>query len=150
MNNERNELNQNNKSKKIAQECLINENLEKKVLDKIQYQWKTLRKAFMDLKASTSDKIYLRPLRSVHANMRNAGKLLQATTTTASFTWSYIRMIVFSFSLRYSRRSTKDGLSLSRIWRPGLTQMTRIRSSLTSSNLFLRNTPLTYLLVKWK
>ena len=35
MNNERNELNQNNKSKKIAQECLINENLEKKVLDKI-------------------------------------------------------------------------------------------------------------------
>ena len=38
------------------------------------------------LKASTSDKIYLRPLRSVHVNMRNAGKQLQAITTTASFT----------------------------------------------------------------
>ena len=38
------------------------------------------------LKVFTSDKIYLRPLRSVHVNMRNAGKQLQAITTTASFT----------------------------------------------------------------
>ena len=63
MNNERNELNQNNKSKKIAQECLINENLEKKVLDKIQYQWKTLRKAFMDLNMETSGAIMPQELR---------------------------------------------------------------------------------------
>jgi hypothetical protein len=35
MNNERNEMNQNNKSKIRAQESLINQNLEKTVLDKI-------------------------------------------------------------------------------------------------------------------
>jgi hypothetical protein len=38
------------------------------------------------LKAFTLDKIYLKPLRSVHVNMKNAGKQLQAITTTASFT----------------------------------------------------------------
>lgn len=42
------------KSKKMAQEMLIRENLEKTVLDKIKFQWKTLRKAFMDLNMEKS------------------------------------------------------------------------------------------------
>ena len=42
------------KSKTLAQQSLINENLEKTILDKIKFQWKTLRKAFMDLNMEKS------------------------------------------------------------------------------------------------
>lgn len=44
-------------SKTKAQESLINQNLEKTVLDKIKFQWKTLRKAFMDLNMEKSGQI---------------------------------------------------------------------------------------------
>ena len=36
---------------------MINQNLEKTVLDKIKFQWKTLRKAFMDLNMEKSGSI---------------------------------------------------------------------------------------------
>jgi Ca2+-binding EF-hand superfamily protein len=62
-NAERNLKNHNDDSKKRAQECLINQNLEKTVLDKIQFQWKTLRKAFMDLNMEKSGSIMPEELR---------------------------------------------------------------------------------------
>ncbi len=49
--------------KKMAQESLINQNLEKTVLDKIQFQWKTLRKAFMDLNMEKTGSIAPEELR---------------------------------------------------------------------------------------
>lgn len=52
-----------NMSKKLAQESLINQNLEKTVLDKIKFQWKTLRKAFMDLNMEKSGQILPEELR---------------------------------------------------------------------------------------
>jgi len=47
----------------MAQESLIKQNLEKTVLDKIQFQWKTLRKAFMDLNMEKSGSIMPEELR---------------------------------------------------------------------------------------
>lgn len=44
-------------SRTMVSETLINENLEKTVLDKIKFQWKTLRKAFMDLNMEKSGSI---------------------------------------------------------------------------------------------
>lgn len=49
-----------------AQQALIQidfESLEKKIIDKIQFQWKTLRKAFMDLNIEKTGKISQRELR---------------------------------------------------------------------------------------
>lgn len=47
----------NEKQTEEAMKQLINSNLEKTVLDKIQFQWKTLRKAFMDLNMEKSGAI---------------------------------------------------------------------------------------------
>jgi len=57
--------NQNNttNNKIMAQESLLVNNLEKTVLEKIQFQWKTLRKAFMDLNIEKTGSISPHELR---------------------------------------------------------------------------------------
>lgn len=42
------------KSKKIVSDTIMNSNLMKRILDKIQTQWKTLKKAFSDLNQAKS------------------------------------------------------------------------------------------------
>lgn len=38
-----------NGDKEVAAKCLLRDDVEVKILEKIKFQWKTLRKAFMDL-----------------------------------------------------------------------------------------------------
>ena len=47
----------NNDIKQEVSQCLMNENLEKTIIDKIKFQWKTIRKAFIDLNKEKSGSI---------------------------------------------------------------------------------------------
>lgn len=63
MNEEKNERNQKNADKYAAQKNLLTGDLERKIIEKIQFQWKTLRKAFMDLNIEKTGKISRKELK---------------------------------------------------------------------------------------
>lgn len=63
MNEEKNERNQKNADKYAAQKVLLTGDLERKIIEKIQFQWKTLRKAFMDLNIEKTGKISRKELK---------------------------------------------------------------------------------------
>ena len=63
MNEEKNERNLKNADKYAAQKVLLTGDLERKIIEKIQFQWKTLRKAFMDLNIEKTGKISRKELK---------------------------------------------------------------------------------------
>ena len=46
-----------NEMKKEVSSCLVSQTLERTIIDKIKFQWKTIRKAFIDLNKNKSGAI---------------------------------------------------------------------------------------------
>ena len=61
---EKQEKNKGNDKREAAQALLVGD-MEAKILDKIKFQWKTLRKAFMDLNREKTGKISQKEFRDI-------------------------------------------------------------------------------------